>query len=83
MKQTIERPDASLSAGRRGTLNMPDLSKSFLGPLRTELGKQKQKIEAEEMEGDEKEKRKIYDYPAFPHGVVLKLNSPRNGGITL
>jgi hypothetical protein len=50
---------------------MPDLSKSFLGPLRTELGKQKQKIEAEEMEEDEKEKRKIYDYPAFPHGVVL------------
>jgi hypothetical protein len=82
MKQTIERPDASLSAGRRGTLNMPDLSKSFLGPLKTELGKGKAKIETEENEEEEKEKRKTYDYPAYPHGVRRSLSSARKGGIT-
>lgn len=29
MKQTIERPDASLSQGRRGTLNLPNMEASF------------------------------------------------------
>ena len=33
-KQTIEKPEASLSAGRRGTLTYPEIAQSFLNPGR-------------------------------------------------
>lgn len=33
-KQTIEKPEASLSAGRRGTLTYPEITQSFLSPNR-------------------------------------------------
>ena len=76
MKQTIQKPDASLSAGRRGTLNLPDLDKSFSTELRSGP-KIKRKAETIEYSGDEEEKekkeKKIQPYPAFPYQVICFL----------
>jgi hypothetical protein len=83
MKQTIQKPDASLSAGRRGTLNLPDLDKSFNYELRSELG-QKKKTENMEESGDEetleKKEKKMHAYPAFPYGVICLFTSRERNG---
>lgn len=83
MKQTIQKPDASLSAGRRGTLNLPDLDKSFNLELKTELC-HKKKPEKMDESGDEetieKKERKIHPYPAFPYGVIFQLTSQEKSG---
>jgi hypothetical protein len=81
MKQTIERPDASLSQGRRGTLNLPDFEKSFLRFIKSDLkssgavsAPSTMKLSADDEEGmednsEEQETKKVAPYPAFPFGV--------------
>lgn len=76
MKQTIQKPDASLSAGRRGTLNLPDIMTSFGSKLKTSLPQKNRKVEIEmDQEESEKPEKKIQSYPSYPHGVISLLPS--------
>lgn len=85
MKQTIQKPDASLSAGRRGTLNLPDFDKSFCNELRSGP-LPKKKTEAMHDSGDEeagdKKDKKFQAYPGFPYGVISLLTSLETSGST-
>lgn len=81
MKQTIQKPDASLSAGRRGTLNLPDIMSSFGSKLKTNLPVKNKKEEIDfEQEDSEKREKKVQAYPSYPHGVNYSLHSRKRNG---
>jgi Protein SET DOMAIN GROUP 2 C-terminal len=54
-KQTVDKPNASLSADRRGTLSMPDLESFIVSQKNqdSQKGHKKKKKKGEETEGEE------------------------------